>query len=156
MFKGYLVSIKRSCFKINKSVNAMSAWLQTSRVKKAAGRGQQRTLVTDTEVDCGKEEEVCFHLDEDVLTNITIILYWALVYCLYLTVYISILKLTSYKMHKWSGSYLSHLSLSHCLLFFINPDVKEVLWVSPGTSHWSTHICPDTYTATSPSKHIII
>lgn len=66
-----------------------------SRVKKETGRGQQRTLVTDTE----KEEAVCFRLDKDVLASITIILYLALVYCLYLTVYISMLKLTSYKMH---------------------------------------------------------
>lgn len=71
-----------------------------SRVKKTAGRGRQRTLVTDTEVDHGKEEAVCFHLDEDFLANITIILYLALVYCLYLTVFISMLQLTSYKMHR--------------------------------------------------------
>lgn len=71
-----------------------------SRVQKAAGRGRQRTLVTDTEVDHGKEEADCFRLDEDVLANTTIILYLALVYCLYLTVFISMLKLTSYKMHR--------------------------------------------------------
>lgn len=71
-----------------------------SRIKKTTGRGQQRTLVADTEVDHGKEEDVCFHLDEDVLANITIIPTLALVYCSYWTVYILMLKLTSYIMHK--------------------------------------------------------
>lgn len=50
------------------------------------------------------------------------------------------------KIHKLSRGYLYSLSLSHPFIVFINPEVKEILWISPRTSHWSRYICPDAYT----------